>query len=93
MDRSTVIVDGTKAGLRRRAAPTRLPRTSAPSGSDGKAVGRNGILVWKADDVSVENLTACNFLAGTGDAGNEIWWNGGRRQREDRPARLLGAAT
>ena len=37
-------------------------RTSAPSGPDGKAVGRNGILVWKADDVSVENLTVCNFL-------------------------------
>ena len=39
--------------------------------------GRNGIVVWKADDVSIENLTACNFLAGTGDSGNEIWWNGG----------------
>ena len=37
-------------------------RSSAPSGPDGKAVGRNGIVVWKADDVSVENLTACNFL-------------------------------
>ena len=76
MDRSTVIVDGTKAG-----SP---PCSSSPSaqnlgatGSDGSPVGRNGILIWKADDVSVENLTACNFLGGTGDAGNEIWWNGG----------------
>ena len=34
-------------------------------------------MVWKANNVSVQNLTACNFLAGTGDAGNEIWWNGG----------------
>ena len=33
--------------------------------------------MWKADDVSVENLTACNFLGGAGDSGNEIWWNGG----------------
>ena len=39
--------------------------------------GRNGIVVWKANDVSIENLTVCNFLAGTGASGNEIWWNGG----------------
>jgi hypothetical protein len=76
MDRSTVIVDGTKAGS--------TPCSSSPSaqnfgaaGSGGTPVGRNGILIWKADDVSVENLTACNFLGGTGDGGNEIWWNGG----------------
>ena len=40
-------------------------------------MGRNGIVVWKADDVSIENLTVCNFLAGSGASGNEIWWNGG----------------
>ena len=34
-------------------------------------------MVWKAANVSIENLTACNFLGGKGDAGNEIWWNGG----------------
>jgi hypothetical protein len=27
--------------------------------------------------VSVDNLTVCNFIAGTGNAGNGIWWNGG----------------
>ena len=27
--------------------------------------------------MSIENLTVCNFLTGRGDAGNEIWWNGG----------------
>src|SRR5439155_18074982 len=37
----------------------------------------NGILIWKTDDVSVDNLTICNFLGGNGSAGNEIWWNGG----------------
>ena len=42
-----------------------------------RPTGRNGIVVFKANDVSVENLTACNFLSGNGDAGNEIWWNGG----------------
>jgi hypothetical protein len=76
MNRDTVIVDGTKAGS--------APCSSAPSaqnygrpGAKGVPVGRNGILVWKANDVSIENLTVCNYLAGTGDSGNEIWWNGG----------------
>ena len=34
-------------------------------------------MVWKAANVWVQNLTACNFLHGSGDTGNEIWWNGG----------------
>ena len=75
MNRNTVIVDGTKAGS--------APCSSKPSDQNygrvvkGHAVGRNGIVVWKASDVSIENLTVCNFLAGTGESGNEIWWNGG----------------
>jgi hypothetical protein len=76
MNRDTVIVDGTKAG-----APT--PCSAAPRYQNygpvvkGKAQGRNGIVIWKASHVSIENLTACNFLNGPGDSGNEIWWNGG----------------
>ncbi len=76
MNRNTVIVDGTQPGS--------APCSSEPSaqnygalGKNGVPVGRNGILVWKANDVSVENLTVCNFLAGTGASGNQIWWNGG----------------
>ncbi len=76
MNRDTVIVDGTKSD-----APTAC--SSDPQYQNfgpvvgGKAQGRNGIVVWKADHVSIENLTACNFLGGAGDSGNEIWWNGG----------------
>ncbi len=77
MNRSTVVVDGTKAG-------SAGPCSSAPSaqnfgalGPDGKALGRNGIDVFKASGVTVENLTACNFLAGSGESGNEVWWDGG----------------
>ena len=47
-------------------------------------------MVWKANNVSIENLTACNFLGGSGDAGNEIWWNGGDGIGQDRPHGLLG---
>ena len=76
MDRAGVIVDGTKAG-----APA--PCSSDPQWQNfgpvvgGKAQGRNGIVVFKANGVSIENLTACNFLNGAGDSGNQIWWNGG----------------
>ena len=76
MNRDTVIVDGTKSD-----APTAC--SSDPQYQNfgpvvgGKAQGRNGIVVWKADHVSIENLTVCNFLGGAGDSGNEIWWNGG----------------
>ncbi len=78
MNRNTVVVDGTKPGT--------------PKCSDGVndqdygnvtqsgPTGLNGIEVWKAGDVWVQNLTACNFLGGAGgdgETGNEIWWNGG----------------
>lgn len=51
--------------------------------------GRNGIEIFKANNVSVENLTVRNFdrsvtnekgepeLNINGQGGNEIWWNGG----------------
>jgi hypothetical protein len=34
-------------------------------------------MVYKAKNVWIQNLTACNYLHGSGDTGNEIWWNGG----------------
>jgi hypothetical protein len=77
MNRSTVIVDGTKPGAAGSCSADPAAQNFGATGSNGKPVGRNGIVVWKADGVSVDNLTACNFLAGTGDSGNEIWWNGG----------------
>ena len=67
MDRNGVIIDGTKPGS---------PQCSSAATDQNGPL--NGIMVYKADNVSIENLTVCNFLAGTGDtAGNEIWWNGG----------------
>ena len=77
MDRNTVIVDGTKAGSSGSCSGSANDQNFGPVDAQNKAQGRNGIVVWKADNVSVENLTACNFLGGAGDAGNEIWWNGG----------------
>ncbi len=77
MNRNTVIVDGTRAGSSTPCGAAPAQQNLGVAGAGGKPAGRNGIVVWKADDVSIENLTACNFLGGSGDAGNEIWWNGG----------------
>jgi hypothetical protein len=44
-----------------------------------KPTGSNGIEVYKANNVWIENLTARNFdrAEPDGPGGNEIWWNGG----------------
>ena len=75
MNRNTVIIDGTKSGppCSRAAHDQNL----GPRSKGGHHLGLNGIMVWKAANVWVQNLTVCNFLSGKGDAGNEIWWNGG----------------
>ena len=78
MNRKTVIVDGTKAGAPKPcdSAAKYQDFGVTPNGAK-EAYGRDGILIWKANDVTVDNLTVCNFLAGTGGSGNELWWNGG----------------
>jgi hypothetical protein len=65
MSRRGVIVDGTKSG---RACSSRARDQVFNRGDKG-----NGIEVFKANAVSIENLTVCNFLG----EGNQIWWNGG----------------
>ncbi len=78
INRNAVVVDGTKPGSPK-CSNASADQNFGPSASGGP-VGLNGIMVWKADNVSVENLTSCNFLGGSGGdggTGNEIWWNGG----------------
>ena len=76
MNRRRVVVDGTKPGSLR-CSREEKDQDFGVKGSDGKPLGRNGIVAWKANGVSIDNLTACNFLNGAGSVGNEIWWNGG----------------
>jgi hypothetical protein len=66
LDRNGVVLDGTRAGS------AQCSNVAADQG----AAGRNGIEVFEASGVTLENFTACNFLAG-GEGGNQIWWNGG----------------
>jgi hypothetical protein len=65
LSRKGVVVDGTKSG----------PACSSKAGDQvfGRKTDGNGIVVFKADGVSIDNLTVCNFLG----KGNQIWWNGG----------------
>ncbi|MGH2916858.1 MAG: hypothetical protein ACRDMX_17925 [Solirubrobacteraceae bacterium] len=87
MNRGHVIVDGTRPGsgvcsakasaqnfgLRGRSNMGGYAVAASASGRSGL----NGLMVYKARNVSIENLTACNFLGGSRSAGNEIWFNGG----------------
>lgn len=72
MDRNGVIVDGTQVipGDTTPCNPLDVAQVKTPG-------GRNGIEVLKVDGVTIENLTTCNFLADSGNNGNQIWWNGG----------------
>jgi hypothetical protein len=74
MNRNTVVVDGTKPGSSK-CSNAKSAQNFGPASSDGPR-GLNGIMVYEADNVWVQNLTVCNFLGGSGDAGNGIWWNG-----------------
>jgi hypothetical protein len=78
MNRNTVVVDGTKPGSSE-CSNKKSAQNFGPNFGRG-TLGLNGIMVYKADDVWIQNLTACNFLGGSGGdggTGNEIWWNGG----------------
>ena len=57
--------------------------------------GSNGILVEKANNVSIENMTARNYDRATPDGGNgnAFWWTGGDGLRKRRPRTAGGAST
>jgi hypothetical protein len=77
MSRNGVIVDGTSPNPHGACSnnPADQSYGFAPTGAS--PYGRNGIVVYRANRVSIENLTVCNFLSGAKDSGNGIWWNGG----------------
>jgi hypothetical protein len=69
--RNKVIIDGSN-GSASHPCPSAAKLQDTNSGQ-----GRDGIVVWKASGVTIQNLTVCDYLSGTGGHGNEIWWNGG----------------
>ncbi|MBV9917494.1 MAG: hypothetical protein JO153_13400 [Solirubrobacterales bacterium] len=75
MNRNSVVIDGTRPGSAR-CSQGAAAQELGPRGKKGR-LGLNGVMVWKANNVWVQNLTVCNYLNGAGDTGNEVWWNGG----------------
>jgi hypothetical protein len=74
MNRNTVVIDGTKPGSPQcssKESDQYLGRTEGSGHS-----GNNGVLVYKAAGVWLQNFTACNFLNGNFGGGNEIWFDG-----------------
>ena len=68
LNRNSVIIDGSNGTAAH-------PCPSAAAQQD--FTPRDGIVVWKASGVTIQNLTVCDYLAGPSGHGNEIWWNGG----------------
>lgn len=75
MNRNTVWLDGTRSGPR--CSSKTADQDFGPKDASGNATGRNGIIVYKVSGVSIENLSACNFLGGALTPGDEIWFDGG----------------
>ena len=90
VDRNKVVVDGTKRGTGR-CPKAGSKQDFGPLNASKHTLGRNGVEVYKASGVSVENLTACNFLDGAGGGGNEIWFNGGDGSGKIGMGRFRGA--
>jgi hypothetical protein len=77
MNRKKVVVDGTHSHKGKACSSNPGVQNLGVIGTDGKPQGRNGIVVFKANNTRIDNLTVCNFLSGSSGQGNEIWWNGG----------------
>jgi hypothetical protein len=76
MDRNTVMLDGTTSGSPQCSSASK-DQTLGPLDKQKHHTGRNGLEVFKSQGVSVENLSTCNFLAGSEGGGNDIWFNFG----------------
>jgi Right handed beta helix region len=79
MDRNATVIDGDTPGSSTPCDPAAQYQSFGSTDASGNPIGRNGIVAYQADNVSIENVTVCNFLAGSASSssGFEIWWDGG----------------
>lgn len=86
LNRNTVVIDGSKPNnnyLRicpfGKSCPVSIiQKYACPSSVNFvNFSGLNGIEVYKASGVTIENLTVCNYLPNATGGGNEVWINGG----------------
>ncbi len=74
MNRNTVMVDGTKPGSPQCSSAEGDQTFGSPEGSAWS--GNNGVVVYKANGVYLQNFSTCNFL-GSKHGGDSIWFDGG----------------
>jgi hypothetical protein len=74
MNRNEVMIDGTKPGTPECSPEESAQYLGTPEGSGHS--GNNGIVVYKAENVWLQNFSACNFLSGNKGGGDEIWFDG-----------------
>jgi len=71
MNRNSVMIDGTKPGHPECSSEEGAQYLGTPEGSGYS--GNNGIVVYKAEGVWLQNFSACNFVSGNKGGGDEIW--------------------
>ena len=74
MNRNTVMIDGTKPGSPE-CSPAEADQIFGPAEESGY-LGNNGVNVYKANGVRLQNFSTCNFL-GDNHGGDSIWFDGG----------------
>jgi hypothetical protein len=74
MDRNAVMIDGTKPGSPQ-CSSTEADQTFGPAEGESY-LGNNGVVVYKANGVHLQNFSTCNFL-GDNAGGDSIWFDGG----------------
>jgi hypothetical protein len=74
MDRNKVVLDGTKPGSPQCSSKESDQNLGPVEGSSFG--GNNGIVVYRASGVWLQNFTACNFI-GANSGGDGIWFDGG----------------
>lgn len=74
MNRNTVMIDGTKPGYPECSSEEAAQNFGPKEGSS--YLGNNGVVVYKANGVTLQNLSTCNFL-GENSGGDSVWFDGG----------------
>ena len=77
MNRNEVMIDGTKPGTPE-CSPEEAAQYLGTPEEGGGFSGNNGIVVYKAEGVWLQNFSACNFVSGTKGGGDQIWFDGGQ---------------
>ena len=74
MDRNSVMIDGTKPGSPE-CSSAAADQIFGPAEGE-RWLGNNGVVVYKANGVWLQNFSTCNFL-GSNHGGDSVWFDGG----------------